>query len=276
MNTSKYKLLVLTDLSKASNIALENAVNLSKIIGGSIDVFHVLKPSNVAEYENQHATIRSIDEARIRSKSKLKSIAKSIAKKYNVSIRTRCVLGNLKDETQTHITQTQPDIIVLGKRKPKFVDFFGDSFTKFIINSFEGSVLISGKDKALSSAEISSLGMLNTTADELPLEMANDLRKHLKNPIKRFYVYTDGVAAKSSEKTAENVVTFEFQNGSNTMNHIAKYVAKNNIELLCINPHNTNKNSRRLRSLTSNIKEAIHKINVPILIVNHKSTIQLQ
>lgn len=275
MDTPKYKLLVLTDFSKASNIALENAVNLSKIIGGSIDVFHVLKPSNVSEYENQHATMRSIDEARIHSKTQLKSIAKSITEKYDVSIRTRCILGNLKDETQAYIQQTQPDIIVLGKRKLKVVDFLGDGFTKHIINSFKGSVLISGKEKALSSSEISSLGMLNTTADELPLEMANDLRKHLKKPIKRFYVYTDGIASKASKKTAGNAITFEFENGSNTMNHIAKYVAKNNIGLLCINPY-TKKNNGRLRSLTTNIKEAIHKINVPILIVQNNSTIQLQ
>ncbi|MFK7749427.1 MAG: universal stress protein [Kordia sp.] len=275
MNTPKYKLLVLTDLSKACNIALENAVNLSKIIGGSIDVFHVLKPSDIAEYENQFSAMRSIDEERMNKKSQLKNIARAIAKKSNVTISTRCILGNLKDEATEHIEATKPDIIVLGRRTSKFVNFLGDGFTKFILNTFEGSVLISGKEKAFSPSEILSLGMLNTTADELPLEMANDLRKHIKSPIKRFYVHSDEKTANKTVKTGENVVTYEFDNGSNTMNTIAKYVAKNNIGLLCINP-NTKKNSGRIRSLTSNIKEAIQKINVPILIVNDKSKIQLQ
>ncbi|MEM6719468.1 MAG: universal stress protein [Bacteroidota bacterium] len=275
MDSSKYKLLVLTDFSKTCQVALENAVNLSKIIGGTIDIFHVMKSSQIAGYENQHATMRSIDEARFRAKTKLKSIAEEVTEKFNVSIRTHCILGNLKDEVTAHIAQIKPDIIVLGKRPKKVVNFMGDSFTKFIINTFQGSVLISGKEKALSSSEIASLGMLNTTAAELPLEMANDLRKHLTSPIKRFYVYNSDIATAAAQKTPENVITFEFENSSNTMNHIAKYVAKNNIGLLCFNPY-PKKNSGRLHSLKSNIKDAIQKINVPILIVNNQSTIQLQ
>ncbi|MEM6686020.1 MAG: universal stress protein [Bacteroidota bacterium] len=274
MSTPKYKLLVLTDFSKTCQVALENAVNLSKIIGGSIAMMHVLKPSDIAKSESQFTTMRSMDEMRIRKKSQLKTIAKDVATKFNISVTTHCVLGNLKEEVTAHIQQLRPDIIVLGKRKPKFIKLAGDSFTKFVINTFECSVLISGREKALRSSEIASLGMLNTTADELPLEMANDLRKHLTNPIKRFYVYND-TAATSAKKSPEDVVTFEFENGSNAMNHIAKYVAKNNIGLLCFNPH-PKKNSKRLRSLTSNIRDAIQNIHVPILIVNNKSTIQLQ
>lgn len=274
MSTPKYKLLVLTDLSKACNIALENAVNLSKTIGGSIDVFHVMKSSDIAEYENQFSTMRSIDEERVNKKSQLKEIAKEIAEKSNITIRTHCILGNLKDEATEYIEAVNPDIIVLGKRTKKLANFLGDGFTKFILNSFEGSVLISGKEKALQPSEGMSLGMLNTTVDELPAVITNDLRKNNKSPMKRFHIRNEKEQM-MQEANAENVITYEFENDSNTMNNIAKYVAKNNIGLLCINPHEK-KSSGPLFNIQSNIKEVIQKINAPILIINNKSSIQLQ
>jgi nucleotide-binding universal stress UspA family protein len=272
MNVPKYKLLVLIDLSEAGTIALENAVNLSKIIGGSIEVFHVIKSSSIKEHENQHTTMRNIDEVRVQKKAQLKEIARTVAKKSNAIIRTNCVLGNLKDETLARIKAVQPNIIVLGKRPRKWIDFLGDNFTRFIVKSFKGSVLISGKEASFRPSEIRSLGMLNTTAAELPTDMANDLQKYLKKPIKRFSIHTEG---QTMQDTAENVITFAFENGSNTMNHIANYVAKNDIGLLCFNPHNK-KASGRLKSLKSNIKGAVRKFNVPILIVNSSSSIQLQ
>lgn len=274
MNTPKYKLLVLTDLSDASNVALENAVNLSKIIDGSIDVFHVLKPSDVSDYENQYSAMHFIDEERAHKKTQLKTLARKISKKEGVLINTSCILGNLKEETLKHIEAVKPDIVVLGKRSKKWVNFLGDSFTKFILDTFEGSVLISGKEKVLQPSEIVSLGMFNTTTDELPVGITSDLRKYSKNPIKRFFIRNEKEQI-MRKAAARNVITYEFENGSNTMNNIAKYVAKNNIGLLCINP-NQKKNKGRLRNLKYNIKEAIQKINVPILIVKNKSSIQLQ
>ena len=272
MNTPKYKLLVLTDLSEAGNIALENAVNLSKIINGSIDVFHVLRPSDITEYENQYSAMRSIDEERVSKKVKLKSLIREISKKTAVKINSKSVLGNLKEETMERIEATKPDIIVVGKRSPKLVNFLGDGFTKFILDKFEGSVLISGKKKALSAEEAMSLGMFNTTVEELSLELTKDLRKHTKTPIKQFHVRTE---TEQAREKMENVITYEFDKGSNTMTTIAKYVAKNNIGLLCINPHEK-KSPKRFGNLQSNLKEAIQKINVPILIVNNKPSIQLQ
>ncbi|MBC8756747.1 universal stress protein [Kordia sp. YSTF-M3] len=272
MNTPKYKLLVLTDLSEACNTALENAVNLSKIINGSVEVFHVLKPSDIAEYENQLSAMRSIDEERVNKKAKLKTLVREISKKTGVTITASSILGNLKDETMERIEAVKPDIVVLGKRTQKLINFLGDGFTKFILDTFNGSVLISGKDKIMSPSEAMSIGLFNTTPEELSLELTKDLRKHTKNPIKRFKVRTD---AEKAEAIAENVITYEFENGSNTMNNIASYVAKNNIGLLCMNPH-TKKSTGPFQGLRSNIKQAIQKINVPILIVNNQASIQLQ
>ncbi len=272
MNTPKYKLLVLTDFSEACNTALENAVNLSKMINGSIDVFHVLKPSDVAEYENQFSAMRSIDEERVNKKTKLKALVRKISKNTDVKITASCILGNLKDETMERIEALKPDIVVIGKRTQKLINFLGDGFTKFILDTFNGSVLISGKEKVMSPSETMSIGLFNATPDELSLELTKDLRKHTKNPIKQFKVRTD---AEKAATIAENVITFEFENGSNTMNTIASYVAKNNIGILCINPHEK-KSTGRFQGLKSNIKQAIQKINVPILIVNNQTSIQLQ
>ncbi|WP_298426725.1 universal stress protein [uncultured Kordia sp.] len=275
MSNPKYKLLVLTDLSKSSTRALDNAVNLAKIIDGSIDVFHVLKPSDVAEYENQYSAMRTIDEERYSTKHKLRALVREIAKRENIKINASFRLGHLKSEVLDEIESTKPDIIVLGKRTKKLINFLGDSFTKFILKNFNGSVLISGKNTAIHTTEEMSLGLLNTTTADLPQGITADLQRLVKNPIKQFHVRK--ASEKNSEKAipkAENVITYVFENSSNAMDNIATYVAKNNIGILCVNQQS--KTNSRFKNLKTNIKEAIHKINVPILIVKNSSTIQLQ
>ncbi|WP_046756192.1 universal stress protein [Kordia jejudonensis] len=275
MNNPTFKLLVLTDLSKSAAKALDNAVNLAKIINGSIDVFHVLKPSDIAEYENQYSAMRTIDEERYNTKNKLKTLVREISKRENIQIQASFRLGNLKSEVLEEIENAKPDIIVLGKRPPRIFNFLGDSFTKFILKNFNGSVLISGKNTAIRTTETMSLGLLNTTTADLPQGITTALRRRIKKPIRQFFVRN--ASEENTPETvskAENVITFEFENSSNAIDNVATYVSKNNIGLLCVNRH-AKKNSR-FKNITSNIKEAIHKINVPILIVKNSSTIQLQ
>ncbi|WP_430411782.1 universal stress protein [Kordia sp.] len=275
MSNPKYKLLVLTDLSKSATKALDNAINLAKIINGSIDVFHVLKPSDIAEYENQYSAMRTIDEERYKTKQKLRTLVREISKRENIKMNASFRLGNLKNEVLDEIESVKPDIIVLGKRPPRFFGFLGDSFTKFILKKFNGSVLISGKNNTINAVEAMSLGLLNTTTADLPQGITTDLRRSIKNPIKQFHVRTE--TEKNTKKVAsktENVITYEFESNSSTMDNIATYVAKNNIGLLCVNQQS--KTNSRFKNLRTNIKEAIHKINVPILIVKNSSTIQLQ
>jgi len=183
-------------------------------------------------------------------------------------------LGNLKNEVLDEIENSKPDIIVLGKRTPSFLKILGDSFTNFILKNFNGSILISGKDNALNTTEALSLGLLNTTTADLPKGITTDLQRSIKNPIKQFHVRAK--SEENAERTiakVENVITYEFENSSNAIDNIAAYVAKNNIGLLCMNQQQ--KTNSRLKSLKTNIKEAIYKINVPILIVKNSSAVQL-
>lgn len=274
MNTSKYTLLVLTDLSRSCEAALENAVNLSKIINGIVNVFHVIRPSDIPECENQLAAMRCIDEERIRRKQQLKSLAHTTFKNTGVHIQTNCVLGNLKDEAKTYIEKIQPDMIVLGKRTQKWFQLQKDHFTRFVLDTFNGSVLISGKEKTIQPSEKMSFGMLHTVSDAFPSGIANDLRKLSKNPVKRFYIRNSKEIV-NTNAFSEKEIAYEFENSNTVMNTISDYVSKNNIELLYIQSETKN-TTKRLQHITSSVKEAIHKINVPILIVKNTSSIQLQ
>jgi nucleotide-binding universal stress UspA family protein len=271
MNTPKYKLLVLTDLSKASEKVLDNAVNLSKMINGSIDLFHVLKPADIVESENPLLAMYTIDEESYKVKSKLKKLVREISKREDIKVNASFRLGNLKSEVLDQIEAINPDIIVLGKQTSRFMSFLGGGFTKFILKNFNGSVLISGKEKIMSPSEAMSIGLFNTTGDELSLELTKDLQKRIKNPIKQFQMHS---ALEKNIEKEKNVITYEFENGTQTIDTIATYVAKNNIGLLCMNQHP--QKSTRIQDFKSNVIEAIHKINVPILILRNKSTVQLQ
>lgn len=276
---SKYRMLVLMDLSKASYAALQNAVNLAKLIDGSIEVFHVKSPTDVVKHENQISAMWAIDKERSTAKKKLEALVNNVADQENIPIIYNFIFGNVKHEVKEHIKKTNPDIVVMGKRKQKLVNFIGDGLTQYVLNNYNGGVFITGKDTIITPHDNLSLGFFNETGTEKSIQITEDLKRQSKNPVKLFYLRKNTVANISEtkrtqpekESTAKNTITYEFEEGTNAIHGIISYISKNNIELLCMDRGNHEKNTiGSFNRMTSNIKEAINKINVPILVLNNQ------
>jgi len=143
---SSYNLLVLSDFTKTSDTALKKAIDIAKVINGTIQLFHVSRSVDIVKYENQISALRTINEKCFSIRKKLKDLADAIAEKENIKITYDFTIGNVKNEIQKRIKKTNPDIVIIGKRKKTFMDFLKGGLTKFLLHRHPEIILIAGED----------------------------------------------------------------------------------------------------------------------------------
>jgi nucleotide-binding universal stress UspA family protein len=142
MKSNKYKILILSDLKESVNETLNYATSLSKEIDADIEFFHVKSAIEIIETDSPLTAMRTISEVCIQTEKKIKKLVTPISKEHDVNIKVTFGYGNVKNEIENCITTSQPDVVVLGKRKRKLFSFVGDNITDFVIKKYDGIVLI--------------------------------------------------------------------------------------------------------------------------------------
>ena len=272
---SKYRLLVLIDQTKSSYTALRNAVNLAKVIDAGIELFYVKPPAKVVKYDNQIAVMRTLEEERIALKKVMQKLVNTISDSEGIPVIYSFTFGNVIAEIQNHITKTQPDIVVIGKRKTKMINFLGDGLTSYLLKNHKGGILISGDEENLKSYTNVSLGFLDDMAMSNEVEITQDLKKRSNKPITLFKIKKTNVAPKkkvaflkpTEQERIANTTVFEFEEGAGNSDSLSKYIEKKKVELLCVKRTKKLKPNKPLSLINTKIKQIITKINVPVLIL---------
>ena len=161
MKNNNPKILVLSDMKSTSDKVLKNTLELAKLVNGNVSFFHVKKPTEVVERESQLSAVRTINEKYIATDKEIKSLIDSVSENEKTKITYNYAFGNIKEEIRTKINEIKPDIVVLGKRKPKVLKFIGDNVTDFVLNKYNGPVMIASEHKVLEAKKDLSLGILN-------------------------------------------------------------------------------------------------------------------
>jgi len=261
-----YKIAVLLNLDKSAQITLKSAVSLAKMINGDIEVFSVKKPNEIVKRENQLSAMRTISSKRTLITKKMQELITPISKEHGVEIKHSFVIGNVRNEIKDFIEDRQPDILVLGKRKAKLFNLFGDNFTGCILDVFKGAVMIANGKQALEPNKEITIGTLNSAFPELGLEFARDLIQHSKEPLKSFKTVNHAIGTdKTKESSDGKTIEYVFEDGDNAINSISNFITKSNVNLLYID--RVDKNSNKKSNLrTSNIKNIVDKTNVNLLL----------
>ncbi|NER15349.1 universal stress protein [Leptobacterium flavescens] len=277
---AKYSLLVLTDLSEVSLRALKSAVGLAKLIDGSIEVFHVSPSVSLADHDNQISAMRSIKEAEIVARGTLQSLTDEIADEENLAISYDFAFGNIKKEVKDHIEKVNPDIIVLGKRKNKLLKFGGDNLTQFILKEFPDNVFVAGREKEFNAGTDISLGFLGYVPEANEKGIPLELNKNADEAVTLFSVRSsEGTQTEEeipvTERSKGNfrkTVAFEFEQGADIYDRLSTYVAKSNIELLCMRNTKRKKDGQQpYDAIENNMEEVVQKLDIPMLILSEKS-----
>ncbi|WP_303316820.1 universal stress protein [Flavivirga abyssicola] len=266
-NINKYKILVLSDLKKSTNATLKSTVSLAKMINGDIDFFHVKKPSDVVEKESQLSAMRTINKEHFAIEKEIQDLITPISKDYGVNINYSFTYGNVKDEMRKYIKLNKPDIIVLGKRKSKALNFISYGITNFILKEHDGVIMLADNDNVLEPNKDISLGLLNGVEESFNLEFIEDLINHTQKPLKSFRIgksHSD-TSTKMNKHINKKMIEYVFEASDNTTDNLSNYVSKNNINLLCVNrdKKNTVKNEN---TSGSDIKTFMGKLNVSFLV----------
>ncbi len=260
MKNSKYKILVLSDLNDSINKTLISGVSLAKIVNADINFFYVKKPTEVVEKESQLSAMRTINQEYFTADRKIKDLINSIAEDYNVKINHAFTFGNIKSEIGKHIDDYKPDIIVLGKRKSKTVNFIGDNITQFILKKHKGIIMIANDKNALDPNKELSLGLFNNTKsyNSFTEEIINSTQK----PLTTFSI-ADNSKSVNKEILLKDKKTVEyvFEKGDNVIKNISNYLSKSNINLLFVNRENGND-----ISVKPNIKQVINNLNCSLIL----------
>ena len=258
MKTNKYKILVLSDMKSTASKTIKSSISLSKMIDGDVHFFHVRKPTEVVEKESQLSAMRTINKAYVSISSDIQNLIEPIAKDYNTSITYNHTFGNVKNEILDCIKKQKPDIIVLGRRKSKPINLLGDKITDFIIKNYNGAIMIASEKEVLDPEKELSLGLLDDANTTFNIEFIDALFKHTQKPLKSFRTVASNKEEVSTDKETVELV---FDQGSNSIKSLSNYLAKSDVNLLCLNRENSS-----ITNSKSKIKDVISNVNVSLLI----------
>jgi hypothetical protein len=263
---SKYRILVLSDLNKSARTMLKSTVGLAKMIHGEIDVFHVKKPSDIVSSENQLSAMRTINRKHTEVDREMQDLTKSITEELDMNLKYSFAFGNVKNEIDTYILKSRPDIIVLGKRKPKPFNLQGDGITEFVLNRHNGAIMISADKDCIVPGEEITFSTLNSSGQSFNLEFAEDLMKHIQKPLKSFRILKNSSSApKKFAPSDRKTIEYVFESNDGAIKNISNYLSKTSINILSID--RTQKNQDSTENLTeTDINSVIGKLDVTFLL----------
>ncbi|MEJ1221848.1 universal stress protein [Sediminicola sp. 1XM1-17] len=255
---TNYSILVFIDFSETSIIALKNAAKLVKSVNGNIQAHYVEPLRRTAEEENQLTFKRRLTQSLKQSNAKAQKIIAPIAEEEGVEINFTMDWGNIKDSILKKVKDTDPDLVILGRRKAKMLDFIGDKLTQFVVDQLDTNVLISGSHHELHSFSDLYLGFYGETLEKSEFKIIDHLQESNRS-IKYFGIRNKMPEHSTGQRDQENNSSFIFpQDGTNAIEALTSYVVRTNTQLFCI-PKNNNLELQP-------VKEMVHRLDIPILL----------
>lgn len=269
-NINKHKILVLSDLKNATSNILKSTISLAKMVNGDIHFFYVKKPTEIVEKDNQLSANRAINQEHNIIENKIQNLIAPISNDYGVNINYSYSFGNVKNEIDKCIAEHKPDIIVLGKKQSKSLNFIGDNITAFILKKYPGIVMIADNQNYLEPNKELSLGLLNTIEPSANKELLEHLIGYTQEPLKSFKIIKNSNTFKEPNITSnKKTVEYVFEHNENTIKNLSNYLSVNNINLLCMDRESKDsKNKKRL--LKSEINEVLKNLNVSLLLTGNQ------
>lgn len=265
MKNNKYKILVLSDLKDSTQNTLKSAVSLAKMLKADLEFFHVKKPTDIVEQDNQLSAMRTIGKEHVTTEKRIKKVVSFVKKDYDIKINSSFTFGNVKREIENYIDMIQPDIIVLGKKKSKTIKLKYDNITDFVLKKYDGAILIASGQNSLEPNKELSLGLLNGIKESFELDFADDLMNHSNKPLKLFKIMKRSLDSDKIEKNAEiKTIDYVFEQNDNSINKLSDYLIKSNINLFCLN-RGGQKTKSRSNIVTSEVNDMMNKLNVSLL-----------
>lgn len=255
---NKFSILVLTDFSESSRIALRNAAKFAKLVNGSVRAYHVNSLRPFSEEENQLSLSRRLRTHRLETHAVAQEMLASISEEEGLDVNFSMDFGNVKNCVKNKVNTMEPDLVILGKRRPNPLNFLGDRLTQFVIENCNTSILVSSSNEELHSFSDLSLGFYGETIAESDLNIIDHLQEQT-NAVNYFGIRNRSLSSETKNEPNKNERSFIFpQEGLKAIEALTSYVSRTNTQLFCI--------SKRDNMDPQPVKQMVSRMDVPILI----------
>lgn len=265
-STKKY-FLFLIDFSVESLASLKYLVKFVKTVNGEIELLYSFEKQNFTDESNAQAVLFDIKEQERKIVRKLISL-KEIIEVENIPVKTSYTFGNLELEVNLKREALKENLVVVidAESKGKIKDS-----TKFLINSYSGSVLIINSSSDFENGNSIVLSGDSDSLNKSDLNIPSELCNQLNSPL----IVLESVRRNESRGFTYNNdkkldVFYNPISESKTLLDLKKYVTNNSIKLLGICRENTSKSLlKKFFNTNKSVFEIVKNINTPIIILSN-------
>lgn len=269
---SGFNFLILVNFSETSYKALDYLIKLVKTVGGKIEIYCIINPSEMAVSDNQIAALRSIQAEKKRVERKLNSIVEMIELE-GIRTSSSYSIGNIRSELKQKLIHTKPDVVVIGK---------GEGITNkmliYLINEYKESVLILGSEADFLKGTKITIGYNTNTLDKYNFQLISKFCQLSETPLTLLKIVKP--LEKNNSLKITNIPSvsdqtdlffrFEYKNSSNVANALLEDASSCKVELLSIGRSKyRNPFFQRFFNNSTTLKIA-QDIKIPLLIMSKK------
>ena len=264
----KNSFLFLIDFSIESLQSLTYLIDFVKTVDGKIELLYAFERLNFSDEESPQNLLIDLKERENKIERKLIAL-KEIIEVENIPVKTGYTVGDLELEINTKQKESKDNLVVVvdaeckGKIK---------THTKFLINNYQGSVLIINSTSKLTNGNSIVLSGDSASLGQSDLSLPNFLCDKLKLPL---------IILESTRRNEVKSFTYSLNteldvfynpiSESNTLEDIKNYVNNNSIRLLSLCREKTSKSLiKKFFNTNKSVFEIVKNINTPILILNNK------
>ena len=262
------KILVLLDLNDQSLNVLKSATRMAQIIGAEVEIFHVHKPTRVVKIESNLSAVGEIKDHFVEVENELKNMVNTILQNSDVKINHIHVFGNIKNEIESHINKTNPDVIVVGKKASRTPSFIGDNMLSFLLKKFQGTMMVADHENVLNAQSKLKLGLFNSKNIDSKNHFMEALISNSESPISTYEIANrEGKINNVNEQDGQKIVSYVFEDNDQAMQTISNYLGKNKVNLILINRKLKTANKGQEISI-SKLNDLVQTLRVPVLLSN--------
>ncbi len=269
---SGFNFLILINFTKTSYKALDYLIKLVKTIGGKIEIYCIINPSDMAVSDNQIAALRSIRVEKKRIERKLNSIVEMIELE-GIKTCSSYSIGSINSELKQKLIHTKPDVVVIGKGKG-----ITNWMLNYLINEYKESVLILGSESDFLKGTKITIGYNTDTLDKYNFKLISKFCQLSETPLTLLKIVNPLEKNNSIKATnipsvsgqADLFFRFEYKNSSNVANALLEDASNCKVELLSIGRSKCrNPIFQRFFNNSTTLKIA-KDIKIPLLIMSEK------
>ncbi|MDG1572909.1 universal stress protein [Robiginitalea sp. M366] len=169
--------LALTTLDESSRILLDQAARIAEKMQVPLAVLHVKEPAKAIRQDNQFSAKKELYQDYGNTAEQLKALCKDLP----VPATCNLIYSHISSGVRETIRESNPHVVVLGRRRPKLGGLLGDRLTEWVLEEARGSVLIVDLEKGLHSETVgvfADRGEIELEPWDALLEMESDAMRY--------------------------------------------------------------------------------------------------